>query len=571
MKINDTFCGRRFKSMLFTASVSACVEIANVLVDKVVSAQVLGEKALAAVSMFTPMFSFVFFVSAIVMVGSRVCYSIEIGRLCRVRANGFFGQGLILSTVIGLALLALFFMARVAILNFVGVDPDLGNYVNEFYRYFVWVAFAIPVNCFLQQMVYADGDVKICNASYTVLLGSNAALSFLLGRQMGMEGIALGTLLANVLSTLVLAVHFFRKTNTLKFIWHVTARDSASVVRFSMAESLEFLFFTLFTAVTNHYFITVHGTGPLPVLSMMYELIEMGVLFNGVWLAAEPLINIYRGEKNGNGVAQAMRFVNYTLFKEGVLVSVALFLFAPWVVHLFHIHSGELVGTAVLAVRAAAVGMLPMAIVKVYAAYYEHEQPVLSISMIVMIVFLSPVVCAFGLQTLIPDGFWMGFAVAPFLALALSIVLHLLLYGRKGFPLLLDEFKASGDWHMRNVLLFPESLLAFRDDVGTLLESRGFDTAMRTKVMLLVEELGMTIYERNRGRKIYMEFSVIVKKSGITLIVKDNGVIMDVTDLERAVTDLRAYLVNMFMSTHVDKVYLLTSSYNRHVFNFGSC
>ena len=53
MRIRDSFSGRRFRSMLFTASVSVCAEFVNVFIDKVVAAQFLGDSALAAIPFFT--------------------------------------------------------------------------------------------------------------------------------------------------------------------------------------------------------------------------------------------------------------------------------------------------------------------------------------------------------------------------------------------------------------------------------------------------------------------------------------------------------------------------------------
>ncbi|MBR3504344.1 MAG: hypothetical protein IKO07_08875 [Clostridia bacterium] len=88
--------------MLFTASFSVCAELVNIFIDKVVAARFLGENALAAISFFTPMFSFILFLSAMVMVGSLVCYSIELGRLNKHRADRFFGQGIILSFAVGI-------------------------------------------------------------------------------------------------------------------------------------------------------------------------------------------------------------------------------------------------------------------------------------------------------------------------------------------------------------------------------------------------------------------------------------------------------------------------------------
>ena len=65
-----------------------------------------------------------------------------------------------------------------------------------------------------------------------------------------------------------------------------------------------------------------------------------------------------------------------------------------------------------------------------------------------------------------------------------------------------------------------------------------------------------------------MEIDVNLKPDNLTVVIKDDGVLMDLTDFEQRVTDLRMYLVNMFMTVQEDKCYLLTSSYNRHVFRF---
>jgi hypothetical protein len=100
------------------------------------------------------------------------------------------------------------------------------------------------------------------------------------------------------------------------------------------------------------------------------------------------------------------------------------------------------------------------------------------------------------------------------------------------------------------------------------LTRRGVSGDLRIKAMLILEELGMVIYERNKGKKIFVEIDVNLKPDNLTVVIKDDGVLMDLTDFEQRVTDLRMYLVNMFMTVQEDKCYLLTSSYNRHVFRF---
>ena len=556
MLIKKTFSGQRFRAMLMTASISVCAEIANVFVDKIVAAQFLGEKALASISFFSPLFSFIFFLNALVAVGSLACYSIELGRMNRDRANRFFGQSILLSFLVGTLMVILFAFGKGIMFRFMNVDPELLQYVNEFYIWFLGIAFFMPFCNVLQEMIFADGDTRICNASYAVLLGGNVVLSCLLCTRMGMSGIALGTLLSVVLSIAVLCVHF-------------KIADVAWTFRFSMAEACEYFYFSLLATLLNFYFVHHFGTDKLTVLSIVYEIVEVSVIFNGVWLAAEPLINIYRGERNGKGILQTMRFVNWSILKEGVLITAFLLIFAPAMTQLFGIQSESLAGEATFAIRACAVGLFPLAVVKTYACYHVHELPLLSFLFISLVMFVCPFFSVVGLHVLFGDGaLWIGFGVAPFAALALSAGVQLLIHGREHFPLELEEFTIGNFWHMHDMELNPRNIIAYRNKFSKLLTRRGVSGDLRIKAMLILEELGMVIYERNKGKKIFVEIDVNLKPDNLTVVIKDDGVLMDLTDFEQRVTDLRMYLVNMFMTVQEDKCYLLTSSYNRHVFRF---
>lgn len=555
--------------MLFTASISVCAEILNILIDKVVAAQFLGEKALASITFFTPLFSIVLFVSAVVMVGSLVCYSFEIGKMQKKRADQFFGQGVILSFASGLILAALFTIIRNILLSSSTMDAELLLYINGFYTWFIGFSLLIPVNNVLQEMVYIDGDTRTCNMSYAALLVGNTFFSVLFCRSMGIEGVALGTLVSVLLSISVLCTHFLKKSNTLKFVWHLNRGDIAAVFRFSIAEASEFLMFALFSSLLNYYFIYTFGFGKLPVLSMIYEIVELSVFFNGIWMAAEPLVNTYRGEKNCKGIMRSMQFVNRTTMKEAVLATILLFIAAPFVINVFHIHSEGLKDIAIFAVRACAIGFLPLAFSKIYANYHVHENPFISLAFIALVMFITPFLSVMTLGSFFgPKAFWVGFAIAPFIAFALGCALQIALYGREKFPLMIEDPKDMANWFITDTRLTPESLLKFRDRMGRIMENKNVNANTRMKVMLLIEELGMAIEQRNEAKTVFIEFALVFRPDHLMLICKDDGKRIDMTDLEQSITDLRMYLINMFMAAQQEKKYLPTANYNRYAFKF---
>ena len=555
--------------MLLTASLSVCAEFINIFIDKIVAARMLGENALAAISFFTPLFSVILFASSIVMVGSLVCYSIELGRMNKNKADRFFGQSIILSVTIGILMVIAFAIGKRLLFNYMDVDPGQMQSVNEFYGWFLGLAFLIPLNNTLQEMVYVDGDTKTCNASYVALLLGNAILSCICCHYWGMSGIAFGTVISVILSTAVLSTHFARKHNSLRFIWHFNMRDIASVIRFSMAEACEFLFFAFFAGVMNMYFASSVGGTKFAILSIVYEIIELSVIFNGIWMAAEPLINIYRGEENNKGIVQTMRFVNWTIIKLSLITTAFLLFFAPLLTKIFSFESEETAIEAAFAIRACGVGILPLAIVKIYAAFHVHEKPFLSFLFIFLVSFACPLISVIAMNTFTGHEYvWLGFGIAPFLALGAGAVCQLLFYGKEHFPLLLEHFSKENYWYTHDIDLTPKNLIHYLDNFGKLLDHRSVSNKSKLKAMLLIEELGMTIFESNKGKKVFLEVSIKMKKDDFFIVIKDDGKIMNLTDLEQSVTGLRMYFVNMFMTVQREKQYLLTSNYNRHVFHF---
>lgn len=565
--ILHSFSGRRYLSMLFVSSFSMVAEILVMLICKIVASNLIGETALAAVTMVTPLFSFVLFVGACIACGTTICYTTAVGELKPEEAAKHFGQGVLLALFSGVVLFGFFALARDAILEFLGVPPELVMEVLPFYKWFLGVVLVLPVGYFLAELVYADGDEVLTFWSYGILIAAEMALSLYFVDSMGIAGLGLALFVASILFLGVLLLHFFKKSNSLHFKLHVNVKDIASVFRFSVAKSSAYLCFSIFTFLLTRFFLRSCDPDSMPVLAMIFEVVELGSVFGGIWLAAEPLVSVYRGERNLIGVRRVMKYVNESILVEGVLMTVFLIVWAPFLADLFHIHSASILPEAIWAVRVASIGCLVKAFQRVYAPFYQHHNPLFSMFIVLMRDLLMPILCCVILGSLYGSyGIWVGLAVAPFISFAICVVAFLAFYGKKYFPLLLHRGKDL--WKAESCEVTPQNIVALRDHMGDYLRKKNVENSICNKVMLLVEELGMHIYDVNRNRKVYTEFSVRIFQGKVICVMKDNGVLQNMTDLEMVVSDLRAYFVTALMAYQREKLYMLTMSYNRHVFRF---
>ena len=567
MRISNTFYGRKFRSMLMVSSFSMAAEIAVMLICKVIAGNMLGESALAAVTTMTPLFTFVLFVGACIATGTVLCFATAVGEMKPDRASEHFGQGCIMAFASGVVLFLVCLLFRDTLFALIGMPESLLELVTPFYNWLLGVVLILPFGYFISELVYADGDEKTSFLAYGLLIFFEIFFSILLVPSMGIAGISAGLFFSILIFLFVLFFHFRRKQNSLHFRFHFNVKDIVSVFRFSVASSSAYLCFSIFTFLITQFFLHFCDTNSLPVLAMIFEVIELGAVFGGIWLAAEPLIAVYRGEGNGVGVQNVMRHVNGAILKEGVAMTVLLSVFAPFLAKLFHIHSESILPEAIWAVRMASIGCIAKAILRVYAPFYQHHHPFFSMFVSTMRDLFMPIFfCVVLGETYGSRGIWVGLAIAPYVALAICVVAFLLNYGKKRFPLLLISEKKT--WHSESCEVNPENILNMRDKIEAYLISHRVPQNIRYKVMILVEELGMLVYDSNGNRRTYAEFSVRILQNKILCVMKDDGRLLNMTDVELAVSNLRTYFVTSLMAYQREKLYMLTTSYNRHVFRF---
>lgn len=556
----------KFRSMLATASVSVFSCFSTLLIDKILAGRFFGEDALASITLFSSILSICFCVGSCIAVGSLVCYTFNMGMMKKERASDFFSQGIILSVIAGVIICLLLFGFRQT-WNPDSMSPSVFGYLNDFSGWFFVYAMFTPLYMTLRDLIYADGDTLITKISLGVLLCGNVLISIVACSYIGFAGVSFGSAVATALAILTLFLHFFRKNNTLSFHFHLKWRDTIAVFRYSAVESYEYLLLALLLAVLCFFFTHSYGSEMLVVLSILFDVIELSVIFGGVWQAAEPIINIFRGEENTLGVAKLMKVVNIALLKEGSLCAILLFIFAPLVAKVFNVQTEELLTQVVFAIRVICVAALASCFLKVYASYYLHEKPWLALFIVSMHVFVSPLLMVLLFDALGGlDFVWFGLALSPFVALVVVSLLILRRYGKADFPLLLE--KVNKKILMFDAQLTQAGVMELRNKVGYFVKMHGICRQSQMRLMLLIEEMGMHAVTENAPYVPLCEVTLFFDDEGVVVIYKDDGKILDMTDLEQEITNLRSYVLTSLMASQQIKSYLLTMSFNRLVFKF---
>ena len=128
------------------------------------------------------------------------------------------------------------------------------------------------------------------------------------------------------------------------------------------------------------------------------------------------------------------------------------------------------------------------------------------------------------------NGLWAGFVLAPVLTLITAFSFVYLKYGKSNFQFLLKDIES--EIIVLDDILTSENAAKLSQQVSDILIKHQYSKDMITHAALFVEEMGLTILDKNRDKKkdILVELSLFFEKDSLVIIERDSGILFDITD-----------------------------------------
>jgi Na+-driven multidrug efflux pump len=565
------FCEKKFSSMLISGTFTKAVMYLMLLSDSIIAGYFIGESGVAGINAITPVTAVVTFFGDLVSTGVGIVFAREIGAMRKDRADEIYGQGLIISIGMGLISAILIFVFRGAYFNMCGVTGDILENALQYYRWIPINAFLTIVIFYLEQMVYSDGDELVNNICYGFQIGGNIICSVILARHMGMTGIIMGSIIGNSLGILTCLWHYFRKENTLRFVWHLSFKDFLMTSRYSIVDSSVYICWGVMDYVMISFISGRYGESGLITLAVVVSLIEFGVVMDGVGMAMQPLIGTYFGEKNHKLIKRVMRSGIKAAIVEGIVATILIWIFARQFCGLFGITGGEALAPSITALRIVSLGFVFCSLVSLTTSYFMLIDRIGMATCIAcfqngLLYILLPMLgsAMFGF-----NGIWGGFAVAPMLTLTAAMIFIYLRFGKENFPFLLNNMQS--EIIVMDDTLSTEMVAALSENVGRSLEEHDYSKADANRASLFVEEIILTLIERNKNAKkpVLVEISLFFDSDSVLLIERDSGELFDLTDPDLQIKGISGFILSGLMESHKEKAYLVTTGYNRNMIRFN--
>lgn len=569
-KHNRTLMSHKFFTMLLGGTMTMMILSLLLISDSVIAGIVIGSDAVAGVTLVFPIYSLAAFFGSVFSLGIPIKYSEEMGRFKKQEADRAFGLGILMAISVGILLFLLTVMFGDIYLKSSSPMPEV---LTQARGYLFWMRFTIllmPMQMLISSMVYNDGDETLSSIANSVQAIGNIAASVILSRVMGILGIALASFLFSIISLAILMLHFFRKCNSLRWNIYFSGNLIKEVSRYGLIDSSVYLFNAVFTAVLNAFVSARFGATYLIMVSVIMICREMQMVFDGIGEAVTPILSVYLGEKNERGVRDIYRLAEITACIEGILVGLIMIIFAPLIPTLIDINDSILASSAVTGIRILALSSPFVSLLYLITSYDLVIKKIgLGVTAIALrdVLFSSLFAIALG-SFLGVNGMFAGIATSSFAA---YVVLALYLrrrYGKDNFPLLISELPLSDTKsYLFNLVVDKDMIIDLRDKVGRLVRENGYDNRIVMRSELLIEELYMLILEKNANRTVLSECIVFLQPDGIRIILKDDGVYFDISDVDMQVTSLGAFVVSSLVEYRSNnRNHLTTISFNRSSF-----
>ena len=298
------------------------------VVDTAVMGRIPDPAYIGAVALGSLVFNFVFWGFGFLRMGTTGLTAQALGAADTNEIRASLGRALLIAVGVGAALLVLQWPIREIAFTLLNGPARVEALARDYYDVRIWAAPATLINYGLLGWFIGLGRARLALALQLVLNITNMLLDilFVLGLGMGVKGVGLGTLLAEVIAAIVgllIAAHYLRRTgghwDFARLMLRARLQRTLAVNRDIMIRSLALIVvFAWFMAQGAQ-----QGEGILAVNAVLMQFIAVSAFFlDGLAFAAEALVGRAVGAASRAGFAAAARMT--TVWAAGIALAMSL-------------------------------------------------------------------------------------------------------------------------------------------------------------------------------------------------------------------------------------------------------
>lgn len=394
-----------------------------ILADTYFVAQGVGSDGLAALNIAIPVFSLIVGTGLMIGMGGATRFSIS-------RTDTIFTRALRFGTIASVVYFICGITIPGQISSLLGADGEVFELTRIYIQILLLFSPMFIFNNIITCFVRNDGDPKLSMAATVLGTVTNIIFDYILvfPLQLGITGAVLATGFSPLVSLLILSVHFFKKSNTLKLKKvFLTLRALKDIATLGISSLITELSSGIVILIFNMIILNIEGNLGVAAYGIVANIaIVVNAIFTGIAQGSQPIISRSYGEGNGGNAKTILKYGIITALVFSAAVYAVTFIFAEPIVKAFDNENNQrLLEIAAVGLRIYFISIFFSGINVLCSSYFSSiDRPkngfIISILRSVAVIIPSAFLLSylFGLT-----GVWMSIAVSEFIVCSVSVLL----------------------------------------------------------------------------------------------------------------------------------------------------
>lgn len=526
---------QKFREYLLpTVLTSMAISMASV-VDGIIVGSLLGDTALAAIGLSSPIIFCLNLIYMLFAVGGLTCASIALGKRDTRRVNQIFT----LSIGGGVSAMLLFLLVMQAILRplsigLAGGDAQLASFTESYLRPLTFAGLPLMFCSGMSMFIRTDGRPKASAAIVMIANAINLALDYIMIRFMhtGIWGAGFSTTMGYAVGSAIVIPYLLNKKRSFRFVppGKDFLQTLSAILKAGLSKALSQICNILRSLILNA--IIVHSLGSIGMSIMTVctnALMISNIFVGGVSDALLPIVGTLFGERDYFGVRQGVKTASRMLVCT-CMALMLLFSLAPQVMGLvFGFQSQEGMRLLKPALRLYTLYLPFSAIILLYMNFYNTTgYRKLASSMVIMdgLLFVVPFAALFS--WIQPNLLWLCYAASGMCTLLAMVVLAKRIQMKEKLHdlLLIPERPADAKQFDFSVKASPEAAVLLSESVLDLIDQNPGNARLLRKIALALEEMIVSTshYAHAGSKHGQIDILVHITNAQIAIQMRDNGI-----------------------------------------------
>ena len=339
---NDIFLKKLFNKHVTSSIISMFGVLASVMANSIIAGKFFGSDGLAVMSIVAPFYFIFATIGSLTCIGGSVLTSYALGRDDEKSANESFSLSLFLCIAISITVSIICLIFLEPILYMLGCSESVFQIAHDYGIIIVIGGFGTAMMYMPFNFFKLTGKLKLLTTMFLVMAVANIILDlfFITVFDLGLKGIALGTVIANTGISLFGLRELLRDSFTLTHSFNI--KSALKLMKLGTPQALNNLLSFFRLAIMNRIIVAAAGSVGLAAFSVFSALENFSlVILSGLAQATSAFVGVFTKELDTVSVRrieQRAHILGMTLI---LILMAAIMIFPNEICMFFGIYDSE--------------------------------------------------------------------------------------------------------------------------------------------------------------------------------------------------------------------------------------